>query len=288
MADWDGRGLPPVAAARLERARRSGVKTSLLSVPAHTGVMAAGFTPVGEVMGCIVAHLGWSGYGGCGWAYGMAPPQYTITSTNSRGYFGFGPYVDAKRSAWASAINRMLAECAALGGDGVVGVRLTESDLTEGNREFVALGTAVRSQGQHPAAPDATHSLPGLSGARPASLTSFAGKVVVLNFWASWCEPCQVEAPLLERAQNQLQRHDATVLGVTYLDASPDSESFVRRYHLTYPNLRDNNGNFAHSYGTDQLPESFVIDRHGHIVAISRGEIDQAFLNRAIAMAVSS
>ena len=85
-----------------------------------------------------------------------------------------------------------------------------------------------------------------------------------------------------------MQRHDATVLGVTYLDASPDSESFVRHYHLTYPNLRDNDGDFAHSYGTDQLPESFVIDRQGHIVAISRGEIDQAFLNRAIALAESS
>jgi cytochrome c biogenesis protein CcmG/thiol:disulfide interchange protein DsbE len=140
---------------------------------------------------------------------------------------------------------------------------------------------------QHPVAPDATHSLAGLSGGRPASLTSFAGKVVVLNFWASWCEPCQVEAPLLERAQSKLSRHNATVLGVTYLDASPDSESFVRRYHLTYPNLRDNNGNFAHSYGTDQLPESFVIDRHGHIVAISRGEIDQPFINHAIALAES-
>jgi len=143
------------------------------------------------------------------------------------------------------------------------------------------------AQGQHPAAPDATHSLPGLSGAHEASLTSFAGKVVVLNFWASWCEPCQVEAPLLERTQSKLARHDATVLGVSYLDASPDSESFVRRYHLTYPNLRDDNGNFAHSYGTDQLPESFVIDRHGHIVAISRGEIDQAFLNHAVALAES-
>jgi cytochrome c biogenesis protein CcmG, thiol:disulfide interchange protein DsbE len=142
--------------------------------------------------------------------------------------------------------------------------------------------------GQHPLAPDATRTLPGLSGTPTASLASFDGKVVVLNFWASWCEPCQEEAPLLERAQTQLQRHDATVLGVTYLDASPDSESFVRQYHLTYPNLRDTNGDFAHAYGTNQLPESFVIDRQGHIVAISRGEIDQAFLNRAIALAERS
>ncbi len=62
----------------------------------------------------------------------------------------------------------------------------------------------------------------------------------------------------------------------------------MRRYHLTYPNLRDNNGSFAHSYGTDQLPESFVIDRDGHIAAISRGEIDESFLDRAIALAQSS
>ena len=100
-------------------------------------------------------------------------------------------------------------------------------------------------QGKQPLAPDADHSLPGLSGTHSASLASFDGKVVVLNFWASWCEPCQEEAPLLERAQTQLQRHDATVLGVTYLDASPDSERFVRKYHLTYPNLRDTTGDFA-------------------------------------------
>jgi cytochrome c biogenesis protein CcmG, thiol:disulfide interchange protein DsbE len=141
---------------------------------------------------------------------------------------------------------------------------------------------------QRPRAPEDTRSLPRLAGGGEASLASFSGKVVVLNFWASWCEPCQVEAPLLERAQSRLQRHNATVLGVTYLDASPDSDSFVRQYRLTYPNLRDNDGAFARAYGTDQLPESFVIDRHGHIVAISRGEIDQSFLNRAIALAESS
>jgi cytochrome c biogenesis protein CcmG/thiol:disulfide interchange protein DsbE len=142
--------------------------------------------------------------------------------------------------------------------------------------------------GKHPLAPDAGHSLLGLAGTHTASLASYAGKVVVLNFWASWCEPCQEEAPLLERAQGQLERHDATVLGVTYLDASPDSEGFVRKYRLTYPNLRDTDGDFAHSYGTDQLPESFVIDRQGQIVAISRGEIGQAFLDRAIALAERS
>jgi cytochrome c biogenesis protein CcmG/thiol:disulfide interchange protein DsbE len=140
----------------------------------------------------------------------------------------------------------------------------------------------------YPAAPNAGRTLPVLGAANRDSLASLQGKVIVLNFWASWCEPCQLEAPLLEGAQHRLERHDATVLGVTYLDASPDSERFVRRYHLTYTNLRDNTGSFAHSYGTDQLPETFVIDRQGKIVAISRGEIGQAFLNHAVALAESS
>ena len=146
------------------------------------------------------------------------------------------------------------------------------------------------AHGQHPAAPEATRVLPGLpslSGRNDTSLASLRGRVVVLNFWASWCVPCEVEAPLLEHAQGRLERHDGTVLGVAYLDASPDSLAFVRRYHLTYPNVRDD-GVFAHSYGTDQLPESFIIDRRGQIIAISRGEIGQAFLNRAIALAQGS
>jgi cytochrome c biogenesis protein CcmG/thiol:disulfide interchange protein DsbE len=143
-------------------------------------------------------------------------------------------------------------------------------------------------RGQRPAAPDASRSLPALDTHGSGSLAAYRGKVVVLNFWASWCEPCQVEAPLLEHAQSRLARSGGTVLGVTYLDASPDSRGFIRRYHLTYPNLRDNVGTFAHSYGTDQLPESFVIDRRGDIVAISRGELNRAFLERAIKLAQSS
>jgi len=144
------------------------------------------------------------------------------------------------------------------------------------------------AEGRYPQAPGASHRLPALAGGSAISLASFRGKVVVLNFWASWCEPCQVEAPLLEHTQSQLERHDGTVLGVTYKDVSSDSLAFVHQYHLTYPNLRDGSGGFAHSYGTDQLPETFIINRQGRITAISRGEIDQAFLNRAITLAQSS
>lgn len=151
-----------------------------------------------------------------------------------------------------------------------------------------SLDTKVH-EGKRPLAPDASRELPVLGGNGRGSLAAQRGKVVILNFWASWCVPCEVEAPLLQRNQATLAKDRATVLGVTYLDASPDSEKFVRRYHLGYPNLRDNdNGDFAHAYGTDQLPESFIVDRSGRIVAIARGEIEQRFIDKAIRLAAET
>jgi len=140
-------------------------------------------------------------------------------------------------------------------------------------------------RGDFPLAPEAARALPRLSGGGSDSLLAYRGEVVVLNFWASWCEPCQEEAPLLEKAQKLLAQHQGTVLGVAYKDLTSDSLAFMRRFRLTYPNLRDKEGGFASSFGTDQLPESFVINRQGRIVAISRGEIEQRFLNRAITLA---
>jgi cytochrome c biogenesis protein CcmG/thiol:disulfide interchange protein DsbE len=150
-----------------------------------------------------------------------------------------------------------------------------------------ALDNAV-DQGHRPLAPDRTLPLLGAPGSR--SLASYRGHVVVLNFWASWCDPCAAEAPLLEQAQRQLASTGAgTVLGVAYKDLVPDSLGFVHNEHLTYPSLRDADGSLAGKYGTDALPETFVLDRQSRVVAISRGEIvNESFLTNAIAKAEAS
>jgi cytochrome c biogenesis protein CcmG/thiol:disulfide interchange protein DsbE len=179
---------------------------------------------------------------------------------------------------------RVLPIVASLAGASLVALLLYGVSTQAANRTLDELV----ARGQHPPAPDATRALPVLGSGAQSTLAAFKGKVVVLNFWASWCGPCQLEAPLLEHAEDSLEKHGATVLGVTYQDASPDSEGFVRRYHVTYPVLRDTTGEFAHSYGTRQVPESFIINRDGRIVAISRGEIEQGFVNQAVALAEGS
>lgn len=150
-----------------------------------------------------------------------------------------------------------------------------------------SLDEALR-HGKRPIAPEATMLMPTLTGAGRSSLAAYRGKVVIVNFWASWCTPCEREAPGLERLERQLASHDATVLGITYEDITSDSLKFAHEFNLTYPNLRDVNGSFAHSYGTVQIPESFVIDRTGHVAEISRGEVTKPFLEFAVQLAEHS
>jgi cytochrome c biogenesis protein CcmG/thiol:disulfide interchange protein DsbE len=145
--------------------------------------------------------------------------------------------------------------------------------------------TSIDSQvqrGIHPPAPSANLPLPVLGSTRMASLANYRGKVVVLNVFASWCTPCAAEAPILEREQRALARSGATIVGVTYLDTSTDATGFVRQYHLTYPVLRDVDGNFVRSFGTTGVPETFVIDRRGRIEALRRLQIDSRWLAQAL------
>jgi cytochrome c biogenesis protein CcmG, thiol:disulfide interchange protein DsbE len=141
------------------------------------------------------------------------------------------------------------------------------------------------ADGQHPLAPEYTRPLPALSGGAGRSLADYRGHVVLLNFWASWCPPCRHEAPLVEAAQRELEHHGGTVVSVSTQDTASDSAGFRSQYHLTYPDLRDVTGNYVHAYGTAALPESFILDPAGRVVAISRGEIDTAFVSRAVTLA---
>ena len=145
--------------------------------------------------------------------------------------------------------------------------------------ESTTLDDAVK-RGETPPAPVET--LPTLDG-RDGSLADYKGKPVVLNFWASWCEPCEAEAPVLKKAQAKLQAAGGTILGVTVDDASEDSKRFLKNHGLSFPSLRDVNGDLKEAYGGTGVPETFVIDREGKVVAMSRGQIDEEFLDRALA-----
>jgi uncharacterized protein YbjQ (UPF0145 family) len=154
------------------------VVSSLLSPGGQAAVQSVGLDPVGEVMGCIVERIGWSGWGGCGMVGGFGMGSgYTMsgpTITSSRGgYGGYRPYVDALYRGYDTALARMLMEAQALGADGVVGVRWTQERLGEGDaHEFVARGTAVRAR----------------SRTRPAYLfsTDLSGSEVTRLFHAGW------------------------------------------------------------------------------------------------------
>ncbi|HEY5429487.1 MAG TPA: TlpA disulfide reductase family protein [Solirubrobacteraceae bacterium] len=136
--------------------------------------------------------------------------------------------------------------------------------------------------GRYPVAPNSRLNLPLLGSSAKASLASFRGKVVVLNVFASWCEPCQAEAPLLSAEQRILARSDATLVGVTYEDDPGADEQFAKRYHITFPVLRDVSGSLASALGATGVPETFVINRQGRIQALQRLPITSQWLSRTL------
>jgi cytochrome c biogenesis protein CcmG, thiol:disulfide interchange protein DsbE len=136
------------------------------------------------------------------------------------------------------------------------------------------------ADGRRAAAP--ALSLPKLEGGGETSLDDYRGKVVVLNFWASWCAPCRDEAPLLERWHKRIAAQGGTVLGVNALDSTDDAREFVRRFGITYPNIRDVSGERLKPFGIAAYPETFVIDRRGRIAALVRGPVTERFLDEEV------
>lgn len=137
------------------------------------------------------------------------------------------------------------------------------------------------ARGERPAAPDAA--LPLLEGGGTGRIADHRGGWVLVNFFASWCTPCKTEAPVLNDVQRAFdQRRDGTVLGVAWNDATSDAREFVRDHDIVFPVVRDVAEELGQGYRLRQMPESFLIDPQGRLVAIMRGPIDEEWVREVL------
>lgn len=141
--------------------------------------------------------------------------------------------------------------------------------------------TAALARGLTPDAPPFV--LPRLDRDGTLELAALRGKVVVLNFWASWCVPCRDEAPLLEAIWQRYRDRGVVVVGVNVQDLIPAAQRFLRETRTTYPVVRDRDNRIYRAYGLTGVPETFFIDRQGRIVRKFPGVVtDQAAWARAV------
>jgi cytochrome c biogenesis protein CcmG, thiol:disulfide interchange protein DsbE len=107
------------------------------------------------------------------------------------------------------------------------------------------------------------------------SLNALKGKAIVLNVWASWCVPCNQEAPMLETAWKQMsaQGRNVVFLGIDFQDSSSDALTFLHKYGIRYPNVLDVSGSVSIDYGVTQVPETIFINSKGIIVSAVRQEL---------------
>lgn len=146
-----------------------------------------------------------------------------------------------------------------------------------GLREIASDGSASVGRVGEPAPAFTARTLDGST----ASLEEFRGRVVVVNFWATWCGPCRVEMPEFERYQAQMGGQVA-ILGVNLQEPPSLIEPFVRQYGLTFPILLDESGTIASLYRVTGLPMSVILDRSGIVRERVIGAMTQEVLTRRV------
>jgi cytochrome c biogenesis protein CcmG/thiol:disulfide interchange protein DsbE len=142
-----------------------------------------------------------------------------------------------------------------------------------------ALSAAVAA-GKRPAAPGFDLDRIGADGR--LKLSSLRGRVVVLNFWASWCQACKDEARTVEAAARRWQPRGVVFVGIDSQDFTGDARRFTRRFGLTYGSVHDGSGSVMTRYGVTGLPETWTLDRRGRLVDHIPGVADARRLDRAI------
>ncbi|HLT18176.1 MAG TPA: TlpA disulfide reductase family protein [Thermomicrobiales bacterium] len=127
-----------------------------------------------------------------------------------------------------------------------------------------------------------------LDGGEPVALSDFRGKTVVINFWASWCQPCLREIPILMQAVREFDE-DTVMLGINTLDDLDEARAMEEEFGMNYLSLNDNgrgDGGVAVEFGLIGVPETFIINADGELVAFQRGDFTSTTeLHELIALA---
>jgi thiol-disulfide isomerase/thioredoxin len=156
---------------------------------------------------------------------------------------------------------------------------------------LVLLGWKVRHQesgklvsnvadGKKPEAP--SFRLSRLDSGGHLELASLRDKVVLINFWATWCDPCKRELPRLQRAWQQYRGRDVVFVGVDSQDFDSNARKAIRTYGMTYPVVYDGSGKVLGRYGGLPLPRTFIVDRRGRIVNAHYGELTDPDIRRLL------
>jgi peroxiredoxin len=144
---------------------------------------------------------------------------------------------------------------------------------SSGSNETVNGNTVAYQAGHRPAAPEFTATT--LTG-KTIRLSSYRGKVVVLNFWGSWCPPCRREAPTLAVLSEQYGKQGVAFIGDDVRDSPVNALAFTRNVGIAYPSINDSSGSVVQAFGmvtpVDDTPTTVVIDKTGHVADLVLGE----------------
>lgn len=144
---------------------------------------------------------------------------------------------------------------------------------------FFAVGLRLRGQAQPSSGPAPDFTITSFEG-QTLKLSDLKGKVVVINFWASWCPPCRDEAPFLERTWRQYKDRGVVFIGVDYVDTETAARAYLKEFGITYFNGVDLRSEISQKYRIKGVPETYFVDKDGNLAGNALGPIarDSAFM----------
>lgn len=153
--------------------------------------------------------------------------------------------------------------------------------LVLGLLSLLAMGLVKSNNGPREAGVAPDFSLTGFDG-RTAKLSDLRGKVVIVNFWASWCPPCREEAAYLEQTWRKYQDQGVVFIGVDWVDTNKEALAYIKEFDITYINGPDTGARIADDYRIKGVPETFYVAKNGELRGVHIGPLQSTELDEKI------